>query len=412
MNLHNCHSRKQSAPGILLKGRKDSGQAGMTTRQYSLFTVHFSLFLCLCVGFLVPGCKGNKPQAPPPPRVSVVQPLQRKVTYYLELTGNTQAVNTVQLVARVAGYLDKVFFHDGQMVRKGQLLFLIQQDTYQESLRQTEGQVLMQKAQLRYARSQFTRYSNLLPDKAASQSDVDNWRYQRDSAEANLKTALANEQLAKLNLDYTRVIAPIDGRIDRRLQDPGNLVGSSQANTGLAQMSQIDPIYVNFTVSDTDLVRLLKSVHGIPGVAAKWPFYAGLVGEEGSPHQGQIDFTSISISSSTGTIPMRGVLPNPAGKILPGLYVRVCVPVESKTALLVPATAVGNDQQGAYVLSVNRQNVVERRSVKTGPLEGSLRVIEEGLAGNERIVVSALLKAHPGSRVTPEWENAALKDTR
>jgi RND family efflux transporter MFP subunit len=364
-------------------------------------TVVAIFLFCL---FCVAGCKHKKPQAPPPPKVSVVQPLQRKVTYYLELTGNTQAVNTVQLVARVAGYLDKVFFQDGQMVKKGQLLFLIQENTYIDSLHQAEGQVLAQKAQLQYAQSQFTRYSNLLPDKAAAQSDVDNWRYQRNSAEANLKTALANEEIAKLNLGYTRVTAPFDGRIDRRLQDPGNLVGSSAANTNLAQMSQIDPIYVYFTVSDIDLTRLLQSSHGIPGVASKWPFFVGLVGEEGYPHRGQIDFTAISISNSTGTLPMRGVLSNPGGKIIPGLYARVRVPAESKMARLVPATAVGNDQQGTYVLVVNQQNIVERRSVKTGPLEGNLRVIEEGLVGNERIVASALLKAHPGSTVAPQWD--------
>ena len=367
------------------------------------------LFCVLCFA----ACKGQKPQAPPPPpRVSVIQPLQRKVTYHLELTGNTQAVNTVQLVARVAGYLDKVFFHDGQMVRKGQLLFLIQEDTYIDSLHQAEGQVLAQKAQLQYAQSQFTRYSNLLPDKAAAQSDVDNWRFQRDSAEANLKTALANEELARLNLSYTRVIAPFDGRIDRRLQDPGNLVGSSSSNTSLAQMNQIDPIYVYFTVSDTDLTRLLQSSHGIPGVASKWPFFVGLVGEEGYPHEGHIDFTAISISDSTGTLLMRGVLSNPAGKILPGLYAHVRVPVETRVAMLVPATAVGSDQQGTYVLVVNAQNIVERRTVKTGTLEGNLRVIEEGLAGNERVVGRALLKARPGSLVSPQLENTATGGNR
>ena len=367
------------------------------------------LFCVLCFA----ACKGQKPQAPPPPpRVSVIQPLQRKVTYHLELTGNTQAVNTVQLVARVAGYLDKVFFHDGQMVRKGQLLFLIQEDTYIDSLHQAEGQVLAQKAQLQYAQSQFTRYSNLLPDKAAAQSDVDNWRFQRDSAEANLKTAFANEELARLNLGYTRVTAPFDGRIDRRLQDPGNFVGSSAANTNLAQMSQINPIYVYFTVSDTDLARLLQSSHGIPGVASKWPFSVGLVGDEGYPHQGQIDFTAISVSISTGTLTMRGVIPNPAGKIMPGLYARVRVPAESRMAMLVPATAVGSDQQGSYVLIVNPQNVVERHTVRVGPLEGNLRIIEEGLAGNERVVVSALLKARPGSPVSPQLENVATEGKR
>ena len=372
-----------------------------------------TIFLCCLSCFA--GCKGKKPQAPPPPpRVSVTQPLQRKVTYYLELTGTTQAINTVQLVARVSGYLDKVFFHDGQMVKKGQPLFLIQQDSYLDSLRQAEGQVLMQKAQLRYAQSQLTRYSNLIPAKAAAQSDVDNWRYQRDSAEANLKTAEANEASARLNLSYTRVAAPFDGRIDRRLQDPGNLVGSSSSNTNIAQMSQIDPIYVYFNISDTDLARLMKGTNWTPGTsnAGNWPVFAGLTGEDGYPHSGRLDFASISVSSTTGTLLMRGVFPNAAGKILPGLYARVRVPVETRMAMLVPATSVGSDQQGSYVLAVNAQDVVERRNVKTGPLEESLRVVEEGLAGNERIIASALLKARPGSRVAPEPENAAPKVPR
>jgi RND family efflux transporter MFP subunit len=362
--------------------------------------------------FCLAGCKGNKPQAPPPPpKVSVTRPLQRQVTYYLELTGNTQAVNTVQLVARVPGYLDKVFFHDGQMVKKGQTLFLIEQDSYLDSLRQAQGQVLTQEAQLRYAQSQFARYSNLLPAKAAAQSDVDNWRYQRDSAEANLKTARANEETARLNLGYTRVSAPFDGRIDRRLQDPGNLVGSSSSNTSLAQMSQIDPIYVYFNVSDTDLARLMKKTNWTTGTsnASRWPVFAGLTGEEDYPHSGHLDFASISVSPTTGTLLMRGIFPNAAGKIMPGLYARMHVPVETRAALLVPATAVGNDQQGSYVFVVNAQDVVERRNVKTGPLESGLRVIEEGVAANERIIASALLKARPGSRVAPEQEHPATK---
>ena len=171
------------------------------------------------------GCEKKAQAPPPPPKVTVSQPIQRVVTDYLELSGNTQPVNTVQLVARVVGYLDKVMFQDGQMVRKGQLLFSIQQDTYMAGLQQAEGQVSSQKAQLEYAQSQLIRYTNLLPEKAASQTDVDNWRYQRDSAKANLETAEANRDLARLNLNYTKITAPFDGRIDRRQQDPGQSCG-------------------------------------------------------------------------------------------------------------------------------------------------------------------------------------------
>jgi RND family efflux transporter MFP subunit len=355
---------------------------------------------------LVPGCgERPTPHPPPPPAVTVAQPVHQVVTDSLELSGNTQAIYTVQLVARVAGYLEKVLFQDGQVVKKGQPLFIIQQNTYEANLQEAEAQISLRQAQLEYAQKQLDRYSNLLPNNAASQTDVDNWRYQRDSARANLQAVRAQRDLAQLDLGYTTVTAPFDGRIDRRLQDPGNLVGSG-GSTVLAQISQIDPLYVYFSISDTDLARLLKGTRGIPGTAdAKtWPVFAGLPGEDGYPHQGHLDFAAISLTTTTGTLLMRGVLSNPDGQILPGLYTRVRVPVEQKGAFLVPDVAIGHDQQGSYVLVVNEKDVVERRSVKTGPAVDSLRAIDEGLTGKEWVVVNGLVKAAPGRRVTPERE--------
>jgi RND family efflux transporter MFP subunit len=360
------------------------------------------------------GCKEQpKPQPPPPPKVTVAQPVRQTITDYLDLTGNTQAIYTVQLVARVVGYLEKVLFQDGQRVKKGQPLFVIQQNTYEDNLRQAEASILQFQAQLQYAEAQLIRFSNLIQHNAAAQADVDNWRFQRASAAANLRSAEAQRDLAKLNLDYTLVTAPFDGRMDRRLVDPGNLVGS-QGNTVLANINQVDPIYVYFNISDFDLARLLKSTGGIPGPgdARKWPVRAGLPSEDGYPHQGYLDFAAISLTTTTGTLLMRGILPNADGKILPGLYTRVRVPLEQRSTLLVPEVAVGHDQQGDYLLVVNDKNVVERRPVTTGAAVESRRVIATGLTGGEWVVVNGVLKAAPGRPVTPEREGAPGPEAR
>jgi RND family efflux transporter MFP subunit len=355
---------------------------------------------------LLAGCKDTpKPQPPPPPKVTVAQPQQRMVTDYLELTGNTQAIYTVQLVARVAGYLEQVLFQDGQIVKKGQPLFVIQRNTYEDNLRQAEAAISQFRAQLLFAESQYTRFTNLIQHNAATQSDVDNWHYQRDLAQANLKSAESQRDLAKLNLDYTLVAAPFDGRMDRRQVDPGNLVGSG-GNTVLASINQIDPIYVYFNISDYDLARLRKRAGGIPGSVdgRTWSVQAGLPGEDGYLHQGHLDFAAISLTTTTGSLLMRGILPNKDGRILPGLYARVRVPLGQKASLLVPEVAVGNDQQGAFVLVVNDKNVVERRGVKTGTSVDALRAVDDGLTGKEWVVVNGLLRAAPGRQVTPQRE--------
>ena len=384
----------------------------MTTVRKKRVPVGFVLAALLA---LQAGCKEQpKPQPPPPPKVTVAQPVQQTVTDSLDLTGNTQAIYTVQLVARVVGYLEKVLFQDGQQVKKGQPLFVIQQNTYQDNLRQAEAAVLQYRAQLQWTESQLDRYSNLIQHNAAARSDVENWKFQRDTASANLRAAEAQRDLAKLNLDYTVVTAPFDGRMDRRLVDPGNLVGSGNNSTVLAQINQIDPLYVYFNISDLDLARLLKVTRGIPGPTdgRKWPVLAGLPSEDGYPHQGYLDFAAINLTTTTGTLLMRGILPNADGRILPGLYTRVRVPLDQRAALLVPDVAIGHDQQGAYVLVVNDKNVVERRNVTTGAAVESRRVIATGLTGGEWVVVNGVLKAAPGRPVTPEREGAPAAEAK
>jgi RND family efflux transporter MFP subunit len=361
--------------------------------------------LLLTIITLVAACREQNVYAPPPPpEVTVSKPALQSVTDYVEFTGNTQAIKTVQLVARVQGYLEKVLFQDGERVKKEQLLFLIEQGTYEAQLKQAEAQILQQKANLDHAQIEFVRFGDLLRKNAASQTDVDNWRFQRDNYRAAVLGAEAARDLARLNLSYTQVTAPFDGRIGRRLVDPGNLVGVG-GNTVLTEINEVDPIYVYFTINEADLLRLRRATGLKPGEAQrmKIPFYLGLANEKGYPHQGYLDFTGIAVTPTTGTLLLRGIFPNPDGMILPGLFARVRGPVvgSEKTALLVPEVALGYDQQGSYVLVVDDKNTVERRSVKVGTQLDDRRVIQEGLKGDEWVIISGLLRAIPGSQVTP-----------
>lgn len=369
--------------------------------------VHNAAAAIILLGVLLtPGCgERNTYVPPPPPRVTVAQPLRRPVTEYLELTGNTQAFKTVELVARVQGYLEKVLFQDGDLVKKGQLLFLIQQDTYEAKLKQAEAQILQEKANLDHAETEFVRFSGLLKQNAAAQTDVDNWRFQRDNARAAVVAAEVSRDLAKLDLSYTRVTAPFDGRIGRRLKDPGNLVGAGEF-TPLAEINQVDPIYAYFTINEMQLLRVIQKTQIGPEEAQKKsiPISLGLVNETGYPHQGHLDFTAITVTPTTGTLLLRGVFQNSDGMILPGLFARLRLPVvgTEKTALLIPEVAVAYDQLGSYVLVVNDKNVVERRSVRLGAHVEDRRVVEEGLSDGEWVVVTGLLQAIPGNTVTAD----------
>ena len=188
-------------------------------------------------------------------------------------------------------------------------------------------------------------------------------------------------------------------------------MGADTGNTVLAQLNQIDPIYVYFTMSDTDLARFMKSAHGIPGGGGpkKWPVFIGLTDGKDYPYQGSLDFASISLAPTSGTLLMRGIFSNRSGRILPGLFARVHLPLEKKPSLLLPETAIGNDQQGDYVLVVNEKHIVERRPVKTGTTTGNMRVIEQGLDGREWVITNGILKAAPGRQVTPVLETGSGK---
>ena len=363
------------------------------------------LALPLLLTALLAACKDeqrNAYVAPPPPPVTVAAPEVRTVTDYIELTGTTQAIATVQLVARVQGFLEQVHFQDGQNVKQGDLLFTIQQNTYQAQLQQAQSQLEAVQAQLLHAQTEFDRYSGLFKQKAASAVDVDTWRANRDQAQAGVLGAQAQLELAQINLGYTTVTAPFDGRMGRHLIDAGNLVGTD-GQTKLAIINQIDPIYAYFTINERDLLRIRaeRAKAGRTGVPADQVLELGVANEAGFPHQGKLDFAAITLTPGTGTLELRGIFPNPSYELLPGLFARIRGPLgERPDALLVPQTAIGRDQAGAYVLTVGAEDVVQRTGVQLGQTEGAQQVVESGLSATDRVIVDGLVRAVPGRKVT------------
>ena len=363
----------------------------------------FAIFASLSLS----ACEQNSFVPPPPPRVEIAVPVQRSITRYLEATGNTAPIKNVDLVARVQGVLQAINYQDGTFVKEGTTLFTIEPDTYRLKLEQAQAAEAGAQASVRQTDADFKRQSDLVQRQAVSQATLDNSTSASENAQANLLQAQANTKIAAVNYGYTNVIAPFDGIVSAHLVSIGELVGASSP-TQLATIVALDPIYVNFNVNEQDVLRIREEARrrGMTADDLKsLPIEVGLQTDNGYPHKGKLDYAAPTLNQSTGTLPVRGVLPNPGRVLLPGYYVRVRVPFdEQKDALLVPDASLGSDQAGRYVLVVNGDNVVEQRKIKTGQLEGNLRVIEGGLKGDDRVVTAGLLRAIPGQKVNPQLQ--------
>jgi len=357
--------------------------------------------------FLLAACEQNTFVPPPPPKVEVALPIQKSITRYLDATGNAAAIKNVDLVARVQGFLQSIDYQDGSFVKQGTTLFTIEPETYKLKLEQAQAAESGAQASLKQAEADFKRQSELVQRQAVSQATLDTSTSTRDNVQANLQQAQANTKIAQVNYGYTKVTAPFDGIVSAHLVSVGELVGVASP-TQLATIVALDPIYVNFNVNEQDVLRIREDLRkrGMTvNEIRQLPIEVGLQTETGYPHKGKLDYVSPSINASTGTLAVRGILPNPDRVLLPGFFVRVRVPYdEQKDALLVPDATLGSDQAGRYVLIVNADNVVEQRKVQTGPLEGELRVIESGLKIDDKVVVAGLLRAIPGQKVDPQLQ--------
>jgi RND family efflux transporter MFP subunit len=352
------------------------------------------------------GCEDkNTFVAPPPPKVDVAAPVQRAVTRYVEATGNTAPIKNVDLVARVQGFLQSIDYQDGTFVKQGTQLFTIEPETYKLKLDQAQAAEAGAQASLRQAEADYKRQSDLVQRQAVSQATLDNSTSNRDNAQANLQQAQANTRLAEVNYGYTKVSAPFDGVVSAHMVSIGELVGVSSP-TQLASIVAMDPIYVNFTVNEQDVLRIRAEAarRGLTAADLKqFPIQVGLQTEAGYPHEGHLDYVAPTLNQSTGTLAVRGLVPNDKRVLLPGYFVRVRVPfTQEKDALLVPDTALGSDQGGRYLLVVSGDNIVEQRKVQIGPVENGLRVIESGLKPDDRVVIAGLLRVIPGQKIDPQ----------
>lgn len=359
------------------------------------------------------GCARKTAGAPAakPPAVIVDHPIAREVTEYEEFTGRIDAVRTVDLRARVTGYLEKANFKEGADINENDLLFEIDQRPYRAELDRTLANVAQARAKLERTNSEHQRALKLLKQRSMSQEEADTYIYNRAEAEAALSGALAMQESAELNLGFTQVTAPFSGRISRRLVDPGNLVRADE--TILTTLVSLDPIYAYFDVDERTLLRLRRLIHEGKIRSARETEVSvqiGLADEDGYSLSGVINFADNRVDPNTGTLRVRAIIQNPKKFLSPGLFVRVRLPIGiPHEATLVPEEAIATDQGRKFLYIVDAKDEVIYQPVKIGLQEEKMRVIESGVTTADRVIVSGLQRVRPKMKVTPTTIERAAK---
>ena len=361
--------------------------------------------LCLLMLATI-ACGSEAPPAPAPPEVMVAVPELRDVTDQTEFNGTTEAIQSVEIVARVQGFLEQIRFEPSSFVRKGQTLFVIEQAPFIARRDRAKANLESSEAALRRAESDLARLEQAVKTNAVSQQEVTRARAERDQADAALLGARSELQNAEIELSYTTIKSPIEGLISRHLVDAGNLVGRS-GSTVLATVRTMDPIYAYFEINERLFARILESRggHSSPSEDPEAKSPATLVlRETGLELEGNIDAVDNTVDTATGTIMLRAVFPNPEARIFPGFFVAVRIAGEElKDAVVIEERAVGTDLGGKYVYVVGEDNIVEQRYVELGPEgEDGTIVVLEGVEQGEKYVVEGLLRARPGLPVTPK----------
>lgn len=338
----------------------------------------------------------------PLPVVVVQKPKLMEMVDYVTQTGTTVAYNSVNLVARVAGYLTAIEFTDGTIVKKDKELFVIQPEPYWEQLKAAQATVAANKAEYQYTQLEYARQQRMYKQNATSLNSVQQWLAKMEEAKASLDKATADEVNAAINYSYTHMAAPFDGRIGRHLVDIGNYVGNGVA-TNLATIEQVDTLYVYFNLNELDLIKLRTAARASgfkPKDINQVPVYVNFQNETGFKYKALLDFVDTGLNASTGTMELRAVLDNKNYLFVPGLFVEVQIAVSKpQKRLTVPSSAVLYDQIGAYLLTVDKNNVVLLKHVDLGVSQEGQQAVIKGLTADEQVIVDGLQNASPGNKV-------------